>query len=44
MIMTNIRNKMTPEERKEAEQLDKRMEQYNKDAEKIKEDLKSRKY
>ena len=44
MIMTNIRNKMTPEERKEAEELDKRMEQYNKDAEKIKEDLKSRKY
>ena len=44
MIMTNIRNKMTPEERKEAEELDKRMAQYNKDAEKIKEDLKSRKY
>ena len=44
MIMTNIRNKMTPKERKEAEELDKRMEQYKKDAEKIKEDLKSRKY
>ena len=44
MIMTNIRNKMTPDERKEAEKLDKRMEQYTKDAEKIKEDLKSRKY
>ena len=42
--MTNIRNKMTPDERKEAEKLDKRMEQYTKDAEKIKEDLKSRKY
>ena len=44
MIMTNIRNKMTPDERKEAEKLEKRMEQYTKDAEKIKEDLKSRKY
>lgn len=44
MIMNNIRKKMTPEERKKAEELDKRMEQYSKDAEQIKKDLKNKKY
>jgi len=44
MIMDNIRSKMTPKEKKEAEELDKRLEQYTKDAEKIKEDLKNGKY
>jgi type IV secretory pathway VirB4 component len=44
MIMDNIRKKMTPEQRKEAEELDKRMEQYSKDVEQIRKDLKNGKY